>query len=364
MPAEFESGFFDESQLGRAWHGAGTYVGGAQTSVEAKRLSGLANWDLKARPIYTEFAIARDADPNGDTVDTRKRVEIPEKIAIVRATDHSVLGVVGKDYQIIQNEVLFDFVDALTTLEGNEARWHSAGSLRGGSRVWALLDMPSSGFTIGNEKDKIIPYLLINNAHDGSASCKVLPTTVRVVCMNTLSAALDGRYKELAVNIRHSGDVKHKVAEAQLMLAKASNMFKAFEEIGNNLAAVKVTRDAYEHLINELFPPLEDDASKAAVTRRNNNVEMLTTAVKQEVALLPQYTLTSQAGVKNFNYWEMLNGVTRFADHKKLVQVGKRDAGEARFESNFLGSNAEFKEKASRLILDMAGLKGMTKGAA
>lgn len=363
MPAEFETGAFSNTP---AWHGAGTVVQGFMSTSAAFIQSGL-DWEggVEKRPLFmpsSRFETNTQPESLLDTMEMplhslanrfRKALPelilVPDQFVVVRNMDNAPLGVVGPGYQCIQNIEMFNFLDALTTGEDKVAQWESAGSLRGGRYVWALLNLVQSEITVG-KNDKILPYLLVTNAHDGTEACRVIPTTVRVVCWNTLSAAVAGQFKDLTVRIRHTGDVAQKLEQAKLALARAGEMFGAFERVANELAEKQVTKDAFDELVNMLFPEPVEDAPAAAKSRTENSRALFAMSVKEEMKLLP-------APSEGFTYWTLLNGVTRFADHGRKVRVGKNgNVAEARFESNMLGANDFFKKDAAARVLELAGI--------
>lgn len=328
MPANIETSFLAKQP---AWWGFQTLTDSTLTTEAAFQQSGL-DWNVEKRPAFTV---------NGAGV----FIPMPDRYAVVRDRDDAVLGDVGAEYEPIQNIANFDFLDEVV---GGGARWESAGSLRGGRRVWALLHAADSDIDMGGG-DIVKPYILATNSHDGTSRMIVKWVTRRVVCENTLNAALHER--GFNVGVRHSGDIPDKIATAQRIFAESSKVFAAFEARMKSLQAAKLTRDQYEAIVAEMFPPVEKDGR--AKTMRDNNVLLLTEAVRAEVKLLPQFTQTG-GGI---NAWMMLNGFTRFADHAQRVQVRNRDAGEVRFEHALLGGGDEFKAKAANVILDAVGVK-------
>jgi phage/plasmid-like protein (TIGR03299 family) len=318
------------------------------TVEEALEESGLGNWMLQKYPLYYYNPIQE------------VHVEVPDAFAHIRSKDMQFLGTVGKDYASIDNEFGFDVFKLLCDDNGlHVAKIQSAGSLRGGRRVWVLLSLPDSGFVVGNRKDRIIPYLLYTGSHDGTAASRFMPTTVNVVCNNTLNAALGEAYAALNVSVRHTGDIGKKMEDVQNMMAQAAMMFGDFKRIGDELDNIQVTQDAFGEVMNFLFPPLDETkATNRMITNRNAKILLLSSAIKEEVALLPQWTASGQAD-GSFSYWTLLQGVTRFTTHKQAVRVG--DSGntenEARFESQVLGAGAEFNARATKQILEMAGVK-------
>ena len=133
----------------KPWHGLGTIVREAPTSADAIRLAGL-DWHVVQEPIYTNF---------NKLVDGYR--------ANVRSTDRKVLGVVSDRYKVVQNVEAFSFTDELL---GRGVRYETAGSLQEGRKVWLLARLPREYIIAG---DRISPYLVFSNTHDGSGSVKV-----------------------------------------------------------------------------------------------------------------------------------------------------------------------------------------------
>lgn len=64
------------------------------------------------------------------------RVKIDNKAAMRRSTDGQVLSVLTGQYKPVQNRDAFKFFDSVVGT--GEAKYHTAGSLRGGKKVWIL----------------------------------------------------------------------------------------------------------------------------------------------------------------------------------------------------------------------------------
>lgn len=141
---------------------------------------------------------------------------------------YRVLGSVGSDYQTIQNADLVAALDAFMDSTRAYVAEHpdcglelpsfeTMGTLDNRRRFWAMIKL--GGFSVaipgaqadGQEaNDEIVAYLLVTTSHDGKSLASVSVVFVRVVCNNTLTAALDTEQR--IFNIKHTGDVKLKVA--------------------------------------------------------------------------------------------------------------------------------------------------------
>lgn len=226
MPANVETMF---SVRETPWHGLGTVIQEACNSEEALRLAGL-DWEVKQEPvIYNEK-------------DTGYQFN-------VRSSDKKVLGVVGGRYKPVQNSSAFAFTDELI---GGDVRYETAGSLSNGKRVWMLAKMPDTKIL----DDVVEPYLCLTNSHDGFGSMKVCMTPVRVVCQNTLNMALNTAKRSW--NVRHSGNIENKLAEAKHTLGLASKYMDSFASEAEELYKIKVAPKDFAELSNALFPITED----------------------------------------------------------------------------------------------------------
>ena len=104
------------------WHGLGTELDSPATWDEAMKAAGL-DWEVEMKPVYLEGGI-----------------EIPNKKATVRKDTGEVFGVFTDRYTPLQNSTFGDFMDAVVNV--GEANYHTAGSILGGRKVWALVKLP------------------------------------------------------------------------------------------------------------------------------------------------------------------------------------------------------------------------------
>lgn len=214
------------------WHGQGTRVEEAPSSEEAIRLAGL-NWEVQQQPIYL-------ADGT----------EIKGNYANVRSSDGKALGIVGDRYKIVQNTDAFAFTDALL---GEGVRYETAGSLKDGKIIWLLARMPESIEILG---DKVDPYMVFTNTHDGSGAVRVCMTPVRVVCNNTLNAAMRGAKRVWSA--RHTGSITNKLDDARETLQFATQYLEATKQTFENLYKVKLNEFSLYQTVNNIIPITED----------------------------------------------------------------------------------------------------------
>lgn len=231
MAANVETMFYTRE---KPWHGLGTRVEEAPTSKDALILAGL-DWKVLQEPVCTE---------TGEV--------IPGYKLNVRDRDRKVLGVVTDRYKTIQNSEAFAFTDSLLK-EG--VRYETAGSLQEGKRVWILARLPREYIIAG---ERISPYLVFSNTHDGSGAVKAALTPVRVVCNNTLNLAL--RTASRSWSMMHTGNIRSKIEEAKGTLFMAE---KYMDDLGGEfelLRKQRITEAQVKDYIERLLP-MEDNAT-------------------------------------------------------------------------------------------------------
>lgn len=275
MAANVETMFYTRE---KPWHGLGTRVEVAPTAADALKMAGL-DWEVLQESIYTDA---------GDKIAGYK--------ANVRSTDKKVLGVVTDRYKVIQNAEAFEFTD---TLLGNGVRYETAGSLAEGKKVWLLARLPRE-YIIGGER--ISPYLVFSNTHDGSGAVRVAVTPIRVVCNNTLNLALDTAKRSWSMV--HTGDIKGKIQEAKDTLFMAEEYMDNLGREFERLRKVQMTDEQVKEYI-ELLLPLEKNATLTQL----RNIKKL-----REDMASRYFDAPDLQNVGN-NAYRFINAVSDFATH-------------------------------------------------
>lgn len=280
MAANVESMFYVREV---PWHGLGTKVIEAPTSKEALIAAGL-DWRVLQEPIYTGT-----------------EEQIDGYRANVRETDRKVLGVVTERYKVIQNEEAFAFTD---TLLGEGVRYETAGSLQGGRKVWMLAHMPHEYIISG---ERISPYLLFSNTHDGSGAVKVALTPIRVVCNNTLNLALSTAKR--CWSTIHTGDIQNKMQEAKNTLLLAETYMDSLGKEFENLRMKKLNdKQVMEYI--EILLPIEDGSTPQQI----RNMKRL-----QEDMKARYFDAPDLKGVGK-NAYRFVNAVSDFATHAEPLR--------------------------------------------
>jgi phage/plasmid-like protein (TIGR03299 family) len=301
-----------------AWHGLGTVVTDAPSSAEAMRLAGLDK--------VNRFETLYYKNPQG----VFTPVPASEGRLVIRE-DEAMMGVLGDDYAIVQNRSLFDFADSL--VEGRKLTYETCGSLRGGKRVWLLAHLRDGDYE-PLPGDVVKPYLLLASSHDGSMNIRGLVTDTRVVCENTLRAAL--RAGQDGIKIRHTASAEDRLKEAGRVLGFAQTEREAQREAAQSLTKLRVTDEGFASLLDELMPKSPESTRKSVTDRVK---EVMTELFEGKAA---GSDIPGVAGTG----WGALNAITQWTTHGNRARTP-----EAKLESVFFGSAAALGMKAQSILL-------------
>lgn len=325
----------------RAWHGLGTIVQDAPTPADALRIAKL-DWDVEQWEVTASNGV--DAMP------------CPAHRLNVRADTRKPLGMVSSDYSPIQNADLAEFCQLLAE-QGDQVTVESAGSIRGGAKVWFLLKGES--FSMRNA-DEITPYILVSNGHDGATALRCTPTTIRVVCSNTLHMVIPGfdyadRSRKSAPQqsgyvAAHVGDVKAKVEAAKTALGLYGRALDTQRHMIDHLAARDVTSDQirafFATVYAKQFGPIPSNPKSDA------EAAMLVKAAEAVAKMLARFDLESQRF--GANAWTAANAYTHWLQHDKPIRLrDPNKLAEARMASNLFGTDGARAVEAVWLALSI-----------
>lgn len=280
MAANMETMFYTRE---KPWHGLGVKVADAPGSEEALAASGL-DWKVGQKDIFTK---------DGQ--------HIPGFKANVRESDQKILGIVSDRYKVVQNREAFAFTDKLL---GEGVRYETAGSLNGGRKVWVLARMPREYIMLG---DRISPYMVFSNTHDGSGAIRVAMTPVRVVCNNTLNLALSTAARSWSA--MHTVNVRDKIGDAERTLFMAEDYMDMLGREMENLSRIKLTDSKAVESIHFLLP-MDESMSKV----QKKNISKLREDMEARYFDAPDLQDTQR------NAYRLINAVSDFATHSKPLR--------------------------------------------
>lgn len=346
------------------WHRLGVRLEKAPTIGEALRVAGL-EWSVGLRKLV----LAEDTELCDSLEDCR---EVSSR-AVVRESDGRILGVVGPDYRPLQNADAFAPFEPM--LASGAATLETAGSLRGGRRVWILASLGQTAEVVPG--DPVKQYVMLSNSHDGSMAVRFGFTETRIVCANTLAVAHSSGASQL-IRIRHSGDPAATLQEVARIADLARRTFEATTEQYESLArkganeadmrkyvkaifaqakparvaaaAAEKASDAPRGIaLDDVFPGMYT-SKPTAITSADIFPDLDTSGDRvadRVMQLVDSGRGADLPGVRG-TMWGAYNAVTEYLTHER----GSSD--DTRLDSNWFGNGAALNRKALDVAVKVA----------
>lgn len=269
----------------KAWHGLGQYVSEAMTSEQAIQLGGL-DYTVEKRPLYAPGWAGTMVEADG-------------YFGNVRTDTNDILGVVKGRYRIVQNKDAFGFFD--TIIDQGEAIFETAGALGKGERIFVTAKLPEDMLVRGERVEK---YIMLTNSHDGSSTIIAGFTPIRVVCNNTLTAAL--KNLDNKVSISHTASAESRLKEASRLMGIASKYMDEVNTAFDMMTTRRLSDLELKHFIETIMKTAtkEETPDKDASTRMKNLVDQVYSFT------ITHPTQTTEAAYRTL--WGAYNGISGF----------------------------------------------------
>jgi phage/plasmid-like protein (TIGR03299 family) len=313
------------------WHGLGQKLD-AISAADALRQGGL---DFNVYKLPNIHLIPTDQEP----------IEVVslDSFFTYREDTRAVLGAkLGKDYTVLQNIEALNLVDEI--LQQGRATIETAGAIDGGRKVFICLKIDKS-IQVG-AGDNVNQYVLLATSHDGSMSITATPTNVRVVCNNTLTAALNGATG--AIKIRHTSNASMRLNEAAKVLNLITNNTAANEDAYNTMRGHELSsQQMFDYFGNVFLSADEIKALKAG----QKAVNAISTVKRNQLDKLVSFANRGLGqdlarNGENNNMWSAYNAITGQASRKMFSSFDDRA------NSMLFGSTAQLIERAGVLALE------------
>jgi phage/plasmid-like protein (TIGR03299 family) len=277
---------------------------GIKSAEEALEKSGLA-WSVEQQPLITG---------SGISVDSHK--------AVLRGDNNKIIGIVGRNYEPVQNTIAFAFFDVIAEKYG--ATYEYAGIIKDGRRVFLQAKLGNSFEAAAG--DQVDSYITMVNAHDGTSSIHAFLTPIRLFCQNQLIRAIKSATTN--IRLRHTSNVNDRFKEAMQVFNMSTEAFLLFEEKAKILAQKVVDMQMVETFLKKIVP-------ESGSTRAKNQREKI------------ENLFENGRGNRGQNAWELYNAAVEYVDHERSPNAEKA------LDSAMFGSGAVLKEKAFEAAISL-----------
>lgn len=325
------------------WHGLGQNVTkGASIGVWAKEAG--MEWDaLESTPSIIHDGMIGDA-----RISTQ--IDFDDYKALYRSDTKKPLAIVGSNYRVVQPRQLLEFFREFT--EGGGWHIHTAGTMRGGRKLWVMATCEDPMRFIKKGKDSVALNLLLATSLDGSMQTTGVLTPVRVVCANTLRAALENG-DDAMVRLSHRSTFDAAYIKEALGVESAHKSFDAFMERAREMAETPISLDDAREVLAGIFVKKESKPKLDLSWMRNladtagpldEPAQEDTRSVTRILELFNGEGMGADLSTAQGTRWGLLNAVTQFVDH----EMGRTP--DTRLDAAWFGRGQGFKREAFNLL--------------
>ncbi|CAI8753928.1 DUF932 domain-containing protein [Pseudomonas zeae] len=298
------------------WHGLGRQLTQKQPIEIWQREAGM-DWQIQESPVHFKA----DSVGNLGTIHS-----FAEQKVLFRSDTKAPLSVVSQRYQVVQPREVLEFYRDLTERSGYELE--TAGVLKGGRKLWALARTGQSTTLKGN--DVVNGYLLLATSCDGTLATTATPTTIRVVCNNTLTIAINGASQ--AIKVPHSTRFDSRAVKQQLGIT--ISQWDDFMYRMRTLAARPVKdHEAKDYLRSVLCEVQTGNPARTGLSNER--------ALTKVLSLYEGHGRGAQLEAAKGTAWGLLNSVTEYVDHERRAR-----SNEYRMDTAWFGQGATIKQRA------------------
>ena len=315
MPANFTSGWLGNGE--RAWHGMGVVTDGTLPAREAFETAD-ALFTVEKRELH--FPKVLDAPQDGEWDFSPSGT-----FAVVRTDTQTLLGVVSKQYEIVQNDSLLRMAQFIR----EEVDMDCVIVLSDGAKVCftATLRGAETDIVPGDTvKRRIVGYL----GHDGKTGCGAMFTNIRVVCQNTLTAAMGEA--SARSSITHKNGANNNFDQLINSIDVARQDFVTECELMREFSRVSMGVSQFNEFVDEVY-----NIDEGQVFRKREKLE--------------------RAFTRGFGFrfapasvWSAVNAITEVETSTRGTTAAK---GRAQFARGTFGVGAQISKRAFSVARDL-----------
>lgn len=278
-----------------AWHGLGHIFDSAPTLDEAVKV---------AFPWEPQTVTVRGCHP-----DTGMPLEFPDNKILGRVLPDGrfqKFGIVSSEYEVLHNQELFERFRPL--IESGSVTIESAGSFFNGKICFVSCKLANSFSVRGDQIDK---YVLLNNGH-ACSKASIVNTTIRVVCNNTLTAAMLEDGENQKISVKHTKNIRQNLDKVIELIDLSEGQFKATQEQFEALTTLDIDQKQLKRYVKVVFSiaSLEKAFHEADTKQPTTNKDG--TERESKIFNKIEELFVAGQGNKGKDLWDAYNAVTEY----------------------------------------------------
>ena len=252
--------------------------------------------------------------------------------------DTVVWPMVGKDYTVIDNGKLLDYLESSLLSKCPNVHIESVGTLWNGQT--SFLNIKIDEFQVKGDSSPTVSSMMYANRHGGGCASGCAHST-RIVCSNTPRyAEMQGAINDTLRKFRHTASAEERIKDYMIDLAGIYAGLEMYKRELDRLAEQEVTVEFMEMFLHTLIPVpalAEEESNVRSVSISRNKHEKIQEIFESDQGL---------NGAAHTRYG-LLQAVTNWTDHHATVRGG--DAGYVYWD-RIWGGKDQVKQKALELL--------------
>jgi len=223
-------------------------------------------------------------------------LQIPNLWSLTRDDSEQHIGICTDKYRPIQLDEMIDTIsEACNRIHGDIKHTGFTENATGSQLV-----IRSEIGDLGLDKDPIDGYFYTIIDHRGKSSNRIVPSTLRIGCMNKFHLVKRENLKSDLPSLRHNMKFDERVEMFKSNITNSINAARAFTSIAENLQSKKFTRDEMVKLIENLIPKQKDESERTGKKR-------------EKILMKFGHGLANEGQTR----WDAFNAITEFESYQK-----------------------------------------------
>ncbi len=224
-----------------------------------------------------------------------------KQVANIRSDNKTILGIVGKDYNVIHNEEVFSMANDL--VNQGRAKLEKVGELDEGRKVWLIMKLLEQEL-LG---DKISQYMILQSSHDGSIKLRGCIAPLRTICQNQINISF--KESKIQWGIMHTTSAQERIKEVEKSIENATSYIDVFNKKAEIMAAKKVSDESFWRIMKELYPVTSNDSDK-----KRDRIEGIISDIRD--------IYVNGKDLQNFKGtgWGLINAISDINTHQEPVR--------------------------------------------
>lgn len=256
--------------------------------------------------------------------------KISDKCATVRTDREGYMGIVGKGYEVCQNDKAFEFANYI-----DDKMKFTRGGLTYTGLCWVIGELPAIKI-LGED---YVPCICLQNSFNGKYKVRANIVALNYATGSQMNLNFGGLTN--AIQILHKKSLPSKMRQGQETLASVTKYMDGLRKVAAKYAEIKMDANQIDMFLSILFPVKENMSEQVKARVIANRKEFL--------------ACYDDAGNKTHygNAWGLIKAYADYATHT----IGKDT--KTKYERNFMKSTISNGKNFNTFLKKLEGVTGV-----